>query len=99
MIGRNSVMSLQKVATIAYTSLSLLLSWLGVIVGFGLLVVGILGAIAGQLVWSIAWAGVAAARARLAGLLPGRMTPETGDHVHGGALPDSQAVDQRSDIQ
>jgi len=76
MIGRNSIASLRKLATVGYTSLSLLLGWLGVIVGFGLLVVGILGVVAGQIIWSIAWAAMTAAGGRLADLLSEKARPE-----------------------
>src|SRR5262245_27462704 len=77
MIGRNSIKSVMTLATVAYTSLSLLLAWLGVILGFGLLLVGILGVIAGQVVWSIAWAAKTAARGRLADLVSEKARPET----------------------
>jgi hypothetical protein len=62
MIGRNNIQSLRRLATVAYASLSLLLGWLGVIVGFGLLVLGILGAITGQIIWSFAWAVMTASK-------------------------------------
>ena len=92
MIGRNSIKSLRKLATVAYTSLSLLLGWFGVIVGFGLLLVGILGVVAGQIIWSIAWAVMTAARTRLTGLLSGKAKPETDSYLQSRALPDSQPV-------
>ena len=93
MIGRNSVKSIRKLATVAYTSLSLLLGWLGVIVGFGLLVAGILGVVAGQIIWSIAWSVVAAARGRPAGILSGKASPETESYLQRRALPGSQPVE------
>jgi hypothetical protein len=81
MIGRNSTKSLRRLATVAYASLSILLGWLGVIVGFGLLVVGILGAVAGQIIWSIAWGVMTASRGRLADPLPEKAKPETESHT------------------
>jgi len=93
MIGRNSIRSLRKLATVACTSLSLLLGWFGVIVGLGLLVVGILGVVAGQIIWSIAWAVMTTARGKLAVLLSGKARPETESYLHSRALPDSQPVE------
>jgi len=99
MIGRNSIQSLRRLATVAYASLSLLLGWLGVIVGFGLLAVGILAVIAGQVVWSIAWAVMAAAKGRLADLVSEKARPEAESYLQSRALPGSQPVAQRPDMQ
>ncbi len=57
--------ALAKFATIGYASFSLLLGWLGAIVGFLLLACGIAGAIVGQVIWSIACSVIAGARGRL----------------------------------
>jgi hypothetical protein len=93
MIGRNSIKSLRRGATVAYATLSLLLGWLAVIVGFGLLVVGILGAVAGQIIWTIAWGVMTASRERLADLLSGKAKPETESYAQNTALPGSQPVE------
>jgi len=100
MIGRNSIESLRKFARLAQACLSLLLGWLGVIFGFGLLLVGILGVVAGQVTWSIAWAVMAAAKVRLADLVSEKEKPETENDLEGRrALPASQTVEQRRDMQ
>jgi hypothetical protein len=57
--------ALSKVSTIGYAGLSLLLGWLGAIVGFLLLACGIAGAIVGQIIWSVACSVIAAASGRL----------------------------------
>jgi len=92
MIGRNSIKSLGHLAAVGHTSLSLLLGWLGVFVGFALLVVSILGVVAGQITWSIAWSAMTAARERLAAL-SGEATPETESALQARALADSQLVE------
>ena len=89
MIGRNSIKSLRRLARITYASLSLLLGWLGVIVGFGLLVVGILGAVVGQIIWSVAWIVMTAPRGKLANQLSA--TRDTASQVN-STLPGSQSI-------
>jgi len=100
MIGRNSIKSLRRFGRVAHACLSLLLSWLGVIFGFGLLLVGILSVVAGQVIWSIAWAVMTAAKVRLADLVSEKAKPETeSDLERRRGLPASQTVEQRRDIQ
>jgi hypothetical protein len=93
MIGRNNIRSLRQLATLAYTSLTLLLAGVGVIAGLALVVVSVLGVVAGQLIWSIAWAAMAAARGRLADLLSGKARPEAETYVQVRGLPDSPPVE------
>ena len=93
-------MSLRRFARVAHACLSLFLGWLAVIIGFGLLVVGILGVVAGQVTWSIAWAVMAAAKVRLADLVSKNEKPETESDLEGRrAFPVPQAVEQRRDMQ
>ncbi|HTS53248.1 MAG TPA: hypothetical protein VMH26_08240 [Burkholderiales bacterium] len=54
-----------KILRFSCASLSLLLGWLGAIIGFVLLAAGILGAIVGQIIWSSACAMIAASAGRL----------------------------------
>ncbi|HXX09923.1 MAG TPA: hypothetical protein VEK05_00275 [Burkholderiales bacterium] len=90
---------MRRFARVAHACLSLLLGWLAVIFGFGLLVVGILGVVAGQVIWSIAWAVMAAAKVRLADLVSEKEKPETESDLEGRALPASQTLEQRRDMQ
>ena len=99
MIGRNSIKSLRRFARVAHACLSLLLGWLAVIFGFGLLVVGILGVVAGQVIWSIAWAVMTAAKVRLVDLAPEKAESETENELQGRASLASQTVEQRRDMQ
>ena len=98
MIGRNSIKSLKRFVRVARACLSLLLGGLAVMFGFGLLVVGILGVVAGQVIWSIAWAVMAAAKVRLADLVSNKEKPAEND-LDGRASPASPTLDQRRDMQ
>ena len=75
------------------------MGWLAVIFGFGLLVIGVLGVVAGQVIWSIAWAVMAAAKVRLADLVSEKEKPETESDLQGRASLASQTVEQRRDMQ
>ena len=99
MIGRNSIESLRRFGRVAHACLSLLLGWLGVIFGFGLLLVGILGVVAGQVIWSIAWAVMTAAKVRLADLALEKEKPETENDLQSRPSLASQTVEQRRDMQ
>jgi hypothetical protein len=99
MIGRNSIKSLKRFVRVARACLSLLLGGLAVMFGFGLLVVGILGVVAGQVIWSIAWAVMAAAKVRLADLVFNKEKPETENDLDGRASPASPTLEQRRDMQ
>jgi hypothetical protein len=99
MIGRNSIKSLRRFVRVAHACLSLLLGGLAVMFGFGLLVVGILGVVAGQVIWSIAWAAMAAAKVRLADLAFNKEKPETENDLEGQASPASPTLEQRRDMQ
>jgi uncharacterized iron-regulated membrane protein len=63
--GRDRMQRLSKILNLVYATSSLLLGWLGAIVGLALLAAGIVGAIVGQIIWWGACTMIAAAAGKL----------------------------------